>query len=53
MEISNEQLTEIIRLAYLKGGTDQQEDSFQWCAQGSREVAEEILPDLLEDSKQS
>lgn len=40
---------ELIRLAYLAGINDTKEECEQWCNQGSRERAEEILQDA-EDS---
>lgn len=40
------ELTELIRLAYLAGINDTQEGCEQWCKQGSKERAEDLLTEF-------
>lgn len=48
--ITKEKLLELVRQAYLLGGNDYEEDCFYWCRQGSRERAEELLKEYLDES---
>ncbi len=48
--MSEDQLIEIIRLAYLAGGNDEQEGGHYWCRQGSKEKAEELLEEFKSDT---
>ncbi len=43
------ELKEMIRLAYLAGIDDKNNDCEQWCSQGSNERAEELIQEF-EDS---
>lgn len=43
MRVSKENLTEIVRLAYLAGGFDSMDHCFKYCNQGSKERAEELI----------
>ncbi|CAM0066296.1 hypothetical protein VPHK460_0280 [Vibrio phage K460] len=43
------QLLELVRQAYLSGGNDANEDCFYWCRQGSEERSEEILEEFLHE----
>ena len=44
-----QQLLEAIRLAYLAGIRDQEDDAAQWCKQGSQERAEDLLEEFISD----
>jgi len=46
VSISRENVTEIIRLAYLAAINDVENDCEQWCPEGSQERAEELLEEL-------
>lgn len=46
VNLSKENLTEVIRLAYLAAINDVENDCEQWCPEGSQERAEEILEEL-------
>jgi len=47
--MGKKELLELIRLAYLAGINDTQNDCEQWCNQGSTERAEELMQEF-EDS---
>ena len=49
MSDKKDNLIEIIRLAYLMGGSDKEDDNFQWCDQGSKERAEELMEEFIND----
>lgn len=49
IEMRKPELLDIIRLSYLAGINDTQEDNPRWCNQGSMERAEELLQEF-EDS---
>ena len=47
--LTEDQLLELVRQAYLSGGNDHEEGCFYWCLQGSEERAEEILEEVLNE----
>lgn len=49
LTFTEEQLLSLVRQSYLAGGDDKDGDCFQWCIQGSKERAEEILQWYLEE----
>ena len=44
-----QQLLEAIRLAYLAGIYDQEDDAALWCKQGSQERAEDLLEEFISE----
>lgn len=53
MQLNNEQILELARRAYIKGGDDKVEGCHQWCDQGSREVVQEMMDDYLVEERES
>ena len=45
------ELKEIIRIAYLAGIDDKNNDCEQWCDQGSNERAEELIRELEDNGE--
>jgi hypothetical protein len=49
--VDKKELLELIRLAYLAGINDTQNNNEQWCQQGSAERAEELLQEFEDDGE--
>ena len=49
LEMTENQLVEIMRISYLAGVDDSVEGHGQWCAQGSLERAQELLEEFKGD----
>jgi hypothetical protein len=47
ISLIQEQLENLVQMAYISGGHDQQEDCFQW---GSKERAEELLEEWFAEN---
>jgi hypothetical protein len=50
ISLTQGQLENLVQMAYISGGHDQQEDCFQWCKQGSKERAEELLEEWFAEN---
>lgn len=50
ISLTQEQLENLVQMAYISGGHDQQEGCFYWCKQGSKERAEDLLAEWFAEN---
>jgi len=51
IDLEKKELLEVIRLAYLSGIDDKENECDRWCPQGSKERAEELFYEFISDGE--